>query len=160
LIMKQLTQAISGWLNPGNSSSAAIASEIPNYDTPGPYAEGGYLMGGTPGKDSIPILGMPGEYMIPKDSVDYYGIDLMQRLKNRDITRMAEGGLVGGGMDYQSGSQSGTSISIKLENQGNSQIETKSSTITKIDPKQYVVNVILDDVDSFGPLYQAFKGGR
>jgi hypothetical protein len=162
LIMKQLMEALKGWMNTG--TSAAQMNDITmsgggtGFET---YAEGGYVMGGIPGKDSVPILGMPGEFMIPKDSVDYYGIELMRKLQNRELDRMAEGGLVGGGMDYSgNNSNFGTNISVKLENQGASQIETKQATVTQIDPKQYVVNVILDDVDSFGPLYQAFKGGR
>jgi hypothetical protein len=167
LILKPLMEMMKGWLNPGASSyggsdytgssslySGGSGSQI--------MAEGGYLMGGIPGKDSIPILGMPGEYMIPKDSVDYYGIGLMERLRNREVDRMAEGGLVGGGMDYGSnnGSSSGTSVSVKLENKGNSNIEATEATMSQIDPGQYIVNVVLDDVDSYGPLYQAFKGGR
>jgi len=166
LIMKRLADSLGQWLSPTSayptgSATYSVDQSVYGY-SPSPYAEGGYLMGGTPGKDSIPILGMPGEFMIPKDSVDYYGIELMRKLQNRELERMSEGGLVGGGMDYSGSSSSdfSTNISVKLENQGMSNIETKQATVTQIDPKQYVVNVILDDVDSFGPLYQAFKGGR
>jgi len=55
---------------------------------------GGPIRGGKPGKDSVPLMAMPGEYMIPKDSVDYYGLELMERLRKKELIKMAKGGLV------------------------------------------------------------------
>ena len=64
--------------------------------TPVEMAGGGILRGGIKGRDSILILGSDGEYMMPKDSVDYYGADLMERLRRKDIKKMQDGGSVGG----------------------------------------------------------------
>lgn len=38
-------------------------------------ASGGEMMGGTPGKDSIPIMAMAGEFMLKKTAVDAIGVD-------------------------------------------------------------------------------------
>ncbi len=58
-------------------------------------AEGGSIKGGIPGKDSVHILGMPGEYILPTDSVDHYGLRFMEALRNKEVVKMQEGGFLG-----------------------------------------------------------------
>ncbi|WP_254699241.1 phage tail tape measure protein [Rhodococcus sp. SGAir0479] len=61
-------------LNP-NPIPAAVASNIPSaLPLPGqPKALGGEISGGIRGKDSVPILAMPGEHMLTTDDVDRLG---------------------------------------------------------------------------------------
>lgn len=50
------------------------ASGIPNHINQGRgYAAGGPITGGTPGKDSVPLWGMPGEHMFTVDDVNAMG---------------------------------------------------------------------------------------
>lgn len=53
-------------------SSVIANSKDLNY-TGEPKALGGPIMGGTAGKDSVPILGMPGEHMLTTSDVDKLG---------------------------------------------------------------------------------------
>lgn len=64
------------------------------------FASGGILTGGRPGMDSIPIMGMPGEVMIPVDKVAM----MAPALKAAGIPGFAQGGIIGlengiGGID-------------------------------------------------------------
>jgi hypothetical protein len=59
-------------------------------------AEGGSIVGGIPGEDSVHILAMPGEVMIKKQAVDYYGQDKMLAYNDMTMPRFADGGVVGG----------------------------------------------------------------
>lgn len=45
-------------------------------------ASGGSLSGGIAGRDSIPVMAMPGEYMVKKTAVDAVGVDFMNSLNN------------------------------------------------------------------------------
>lgn len=57
---------VMGWIGqPG--LGAKPVGEIPGY------AQGGPIKGGVPGRDSVPILTMPGEYVLSKRAVDNLG---------------------------------------------------------------------------------------
>jgi hypothetical protein len=43
-------------------------------------AEGGLITGGTPGRDSVPLMSMPGEFMLNKRAVDAIGISTLNSL--------------------------------------------------------------------------------
>jgi phage-related protein/SLT domain-containing protein len=45
---------------------------LATYTVPG-FASGGPVRGGVPGKDSVPLLGMPGEYILSKTAVERMG---------------------------------------------------------------------------------------
>lgn len=51
---------------------------------------------GTPGQDSVPTMLMPGEVVIRKEMVDYYGKDFLLNLNAGKIEKLAKGGVVGG----------------------------------------------------------------
>src|SRR5690606_14913959 len=53
-------------------AKAALGPYAGLYD-PAPKAEGGPITGGIPGRDSVPILGMPGEHMLTTSDVDKLG---------------------------------------------------------------------------------------
>ncbi|MCZ8310952.1 MAG: hypothetical protein O9320_08860 [Magnetospirillum sp.] len=48
-------------------------------------AGGGRITGGTPGKDSVPVMGMPGEFVVQKSAVDSVGLDFMQALNDNGV---------------------------------------------------------------------------
>lgn len=64
-------------------------------------AEGGAIRGaGTPKSDSIHTMLSDGEYVQPTASVDYYGQNFMESVRQRKFPRFAKGGLVGGNWPY------------------------------------------------------------
>ena len=58
-------------------------------------SEGGIITGGVPGKDSVPIMAMPGEYVLNRHAVSYYGVDFIEALNRMRLPKYAEGGIVG-----------------------------------------------------------------
>lgn len=66
------------------------------------YASGGKITGGSGVKDDVPILGMGGEFMINKKSVQKYGPQLFEALNQGRLQKMASGGLVDPGMSGKS----------------------------------------------------------
>jgi len=101
-------------------------------------AKGGYIMSGAPGKDSVHILGMKGEYMMPKDSVDYYGKDLFDRLREKEFIKMAEGGMVGNNGTVKS--------NFEVTNPSD---ESKAKTIIQEGDTINNVTVKTNDIESF-----------
>jgi len=81
------------------------------------YAEGGLVNGisgglipeslGISGKDSVPILAMPEEYIIPADVVRKWGAGHFENYRNGTFKKMAEGGLVGAGSSSSKASSTG-----------------------------------------------------
>lgn len=62
-----------GLLTSGSAGAGASFSML---------ADGGPIVGGIPGKDSVPVAAMPGEFMIKKSAVDALGMDYMHHLNN------------------------------------------------------------------------------
>ncbi|MDF3308708.1 phage tail tape measure protein [Rhodococcus sp. T2V] len=65
-----------------------------------PKAKGGEINGGTPGKDSVPILAMPGEHMLTTEDVDRLGgqegvYRFRAALANGEVGKFEVGGAVG-----------------------------------------------------------------
>lgn len=80
----------------------------PAYSTPLPFgvfgaagrALGGPIEGGIPGKDSVPILGMPGEHVLTTEDVDNLGgqagvYRFREALSQGKVGKYADGGAVG-----------------------------------------------------------------
>jgi len=80
----------------------------PAYSTPLPFglfggagkALGGSIEGGIPGKDSVPILGMPGEHVLTTEDVDNLGgqagvYRFREALSQGKVGKYADGGAVG-----------------------------------------------------------------
>ncbi|WP_151484853.1 hypothetical protein [Streptomyces albicerus] len=62
----------------------------------GRFADGGRLRGGTPGRDSIPILAMEDEYVIRRDASRKVGFDTLEYInRTGELPRFAVGGQVG-----------------------------------------------------------------
>jgi hypothetical protein len=70
-----------------------------------PRAMGGPITGGTPGKDSVPIMAMPGEHMLTTQDVDNLGgqagvYRFREALARGEVKGFADGGAIGGdGLD-------------------------------------------------------------
>lgn len=47
------------------------------------FASGGTVMGGTPGRDSVPAMLMPGEFVLKRSAVDALGVDFLQDLNQQ-----------------------------------------------------------------------------
>ncbi len=66
------------------------------------FAQGGLVSGGVQGKDSVPALLMPGEYVLNTRAVEHIGLTVLEKanaLRNHwgglpDFSRFAQGGLV------------------------------------------------------------------
>lgn len=54
------------------ANAVGLSTKLSPYNLPA-FAAGGPITGGTPGKDSVPILAMPGEFMFSKKAVDAAG---------------------------------------------------------------------------------------
>lgn len=58
----------------GSVAPGMLPVEIPGGDIPIPVASGGVVMGGVPGRDSVPLMAMPGEVIVPRTvTADYPG---------------------------------------------------------------------------------------
>ncbi|MFJ9821392.1 transglycosylase SLT domain-containing protein [Streptomyces sp. NPDC101151] len=68
------------------------------------FANGGRTSGGIPGVDSIPILAMADEFIIKRSSARKIGFDKLAYMNaTGEIPRFANGGLVGGVIDWGKG---------------------------------------------------------
>jgi hypothetical protein len=57
-------------------------------------ATGRFVTGGTPGKDSVHLLAMPGEFVLRKAAVDQLGLANVQAINDLKLPKMAAGGPV------------------------------------------------------------------
>jgi TP901 family phage tail tape measure protein len=93
---------LSAWSDFANGLMFAWQSAL-NFVATGAYFTGGEVQGyasggkvnGPGGIDNVPAWLTAGEYVIPKDSVDYYGKDLFERLRAR---KFLDGGIVDDGI--------------------------------------------------------------
>jgi hypothetical protein len=111
---------------------------------------------GTPGKDSVPAMLMPGEYVIKKSSVDLYGVDYFHQLNQGKIQKFADGGSVGGAKSAATSSEGkdskdGTPYSFSIINVAD------VNSIPPIDG-QAVVNIVSFDAAKKGPTYHTIRG--
>jgi len=113
----------------GLAAAAVVMGAISKYM--GMWADGGYVSGGTRGKDSVPALLMPGEYVLNTDQVEMWkrlSLSMATGPKPLDGA-YADGGFVrrGGGVPSGSPSNGGPSqVSLSFEsNQLPNRAETK-----------------------------------
>lgn len=89
----------SGSKQGGSSSGGLISSVIggiaglfPSGSSVQKKAAGGMISGGSGTKDDVPTLLMGGEYVIPKSTVQQYGLGFFEGIRNGSIGKMAQGG--------------------------------------------------------------------
>ena len=113
---------------------------------------------GIAGKDSVPAMLMPGEYVIKKDMVDLYGVDYLKSINRGEIKRFADGGPVGGRTTPNSNDSTGTGNSSAGTPYSFSIINVADvNSIPPIDG-QSVVNIVSFDAAKKGPVYHTIKG--
>ena len=66
----------------GVDYSLSSASSFPSSGLGLKMADGGPIRGGIPGKDSVGVLAMPGEYMLKKSAVDAVGMEYLNGLNS------------------------------------------------------------------------------
>ena len=78
----------------GGAPSVGAPTMFSGGGAPVVAATGGLITGGTPGKDSVPVMAMPGEVIIPKSTVDMVGQDYLLNLgsKTNAVTSRTGGG--------------------------------------------------------------------
>ena len=62
----------------GVNASAGTAAIPPTF-----AAEGGQVVGGIPNRDSVPLMTMPGEFVVNKQAVDAVGVDFLHNLNSQ-----------------------------------------------------------------------------
>lgn len=69
------------------------------------FADGGLLPGSSPSPkaDNLLFRGTAGEFMQPVRAVQHYGLDFMESIRNLDLPRFGDGGLLGGGSSSGAG---------------------------------------------------------
>lgn len=129
------------------------------------YADGGLVNGisgglipstmGIPGKDSVPIMAMPNEYIIPADVVRTWSAGHFENYRNGTFKKMAEGGLASGKAPSAPSSNSNQkqewTLQIVNMVQGQDHIPNPG------DQAQQIVNVINSDIARRGPTYRTIK---
>lgn len=95
-LAKIATNALFGGSGGGSSGDGNIVSSILGglFGGAQKRAAGGRITGGSGTKDDVPILGMGGEFMINKKSVQKYGPQLFEALNEGRLQKMASGGFV------------------------------------------------------------------
>jgi hypothetical protein len=94
VIARSLASAFTGGVGGGLLSILGFAD---GGFVPQRFAAGGRVRGGTPGKDSVPALLMPGELVVPTDVASTLPQSFVDALLGRrTLPRLAAGGVVGG----------------------------------------------------------------
>lgn len=69
----------------GNAGTAQIGGSLLNYNMPTfGKATGGLVRGGFKGRDSVPTMLMPGEYVMKKSAVDILGKDTLDKMNSAE----------------------------------------------------------------------------
>ena len=134
----------------GNSKQGSIQEYIGGMFTKN--AEGGYipLSAGIAGVDSVPSLLMPGEVVIQKSSVDYYGASKLLALNDKKLSKFATGGMVGSSSGSGSSTDPNKEMTINIIN------VVDPRTVPKTTGSE-ILNVIAYDAIQNGPTFRTIK---
>ncbi len=125
----------------GGAGGSAITSIIGAVATS--FVGGGsvrkFAPGGTALRDNVRALLEPGEFVIRKQAVSKIGVPALQNI-NR-------------------GGSSGTpgNVQVNITNNGTAQ-ETEDAPKVKFDPEKMIIDIILKDIKSNGPVRQGIRG--
>lgn len=119
----------------GGGGSSPVSTNAGNLDMTDmggwTLAGGGNVRGGRGGIDDVPAWLTAGEYVIPKDVVQYYGQDFFDHIRERKAAKhYAEGGLVGVGSG--GGNSGGAGIHVEIHVDASS--KTSSAKTDSSDP--------------------------
>lgn len=130
-----------------------IAAATGGFITPGgiqrqpvrKMAGGGNVTGGTPGRDSVPTLLMPGEFVMKKQAVDAVGTDYLHSLNAATTSVVSQSSPVSSRQDQP---QSNGVVNVWLV--------SPDQKPASMGPKD-VVMAITDDINRNGPVKQLVK---
>lgn len=137
-----------------NNDIMGQPTNAPGYIDVMKKAEGGLipLSMGKAGVDSVPAMLMPGEIIIKKSSVDYYGADKLLALNEGKIQKFANGGLVGSSKAPAFGEAAPANQTLQIVNI----VQGQQVPDPGANAKQ-VINVINQDLISKGSTYNTVK---
>jgi lambda family phage tail tape measure protein len=134
-------------------------------------ATGGYISGpGTSTSDSIPARLSDGEYVLNAKAVDHLGLGFLDAANAGNVRKFANGGSVSASAPIaaqmaaqnasaaaaSSGGAGGCNVALNITNQG--QPVQAQTSAPRWDGKQYVIDVILNEVKKGGALRNALIG--
>lgn len=129
-----------GWGNGGNVNFG-----------PG-MASGGLVTGGVKGRDSVPAILMPEEYVVRTEAVRKYGVDFMKDLNEGKVKKFAEGGSAGG---FSAGSKEssgkGQEVGLTIIN-----VADPNSVPSKTNSAE-IMNVVSFAIDRRDPVIKKLK---
>lgn len=126
-----------------NFNMASPSAPIPMM---GAFAEGGKITGGLPNRDSVPIMAMAGEYVLPKHTSNYLGEGFLEGLRNKPEATMksfagASAAMAGG----------------KSVNQSTNVYVVSPDKVPAGMSRDDVIVTIADDINRNGPIKQLIK---
>ena len=126
-----------------NFNMASPSAPIPMM---GAFAEGGKITGGLPNRDSVPIMAMAGEYVLPKHTSNYLGEGFLEGLRNKPEATMKSfagaSAAMGGG---------------KSVNQSTNVYVVSPDKVPAGMSRDDVIVTIADDINRNGPIKQLIK---
>ena len=109
-------------------------------------ANGGEVIGGTPNTDSVPIMSMPGEYYLPKDTTAVVGKQFLTGLKDDPH----------GMMNALKGNNLGNRPTINKKVESNIYMVAPQAVPSTLGPNDIVV-AVSDNISRNGELKQLIK---
>lgn len=169
LLTSLFTPDSTGGGNTGSILGAAVSGVKSIFG----FSEGGHVRGpGTSTSDSINARLSDGEFVQPTRAVKHYGVGFMEAIRKLQVPkpRFATGGLVaasravprfatGGAVSQASGAetQSAPSTRVEIVNRGSD--KRVESATTTMNGKEMIVQVLLADVASNGPITRGMRKG-
>ena len=139
-------QTSQGWLQMGMSALKSMFSAGGSDKTSATkMATGGKVTGGTPNKDSVPIMAMPNEWVLPTSTTKVLGDQFMEGLRTNPAATMAKVTGVGAMMGGSRGSS-----------ETNVYVVSPDKTPTGLTSKDVIVT-ISQDLANNGPIHQMIK---
>lgn len=138
--------AFSAPIGVGSGMNFNMASPSTPIPMMGAFAEGGPITGGLPNRDSVPIMAMAGEYVLPKHTSSYLGEGFLEGLRSKPEATMR--------------SFSGASAALgkgKSVNQSTNVYVVSPDKVPAGMSRDDVIVTIADDINRNGPIKQLIK---
>lgn len=116
--VRQAIKAVTGYATGGSVPNGGNVAGYSYNSATGytGYAVGGQVTGGRGGIDDIPAMLTAGEFVIPRDAVNHYGLGFLEDVRAQRVERYATGGSVGAGRGGASdGGSRGISVVVNVD---------------------------------------------
>lgn len=149
----------------GGLGAGGIADDLAFFGA----ATGGLITGGTPGKDSVPVMAMPGEYIVREAAVNSVGVDFMQALNDNGAGALeAAPGRYSSGASAWGGGGGGGNVVVNIYDNRSSRDTAPASVSERrgSDGSRQIDVLIEDKIDAalaggrFDPSMQSRYGAR